>query len=57
MTEPAGHGIGTSRGGLSSKIHAGVDGHAPVTMDAVLDVMRTNVSRLRELLADAVRAL
>ena len=27
MTEPAGHGIGTSRGGLSSKIHAGVDGH------------------------------
>ena len=27
MTEPAGHGIGKSRGGLSSKIHAGVDGH------------------------------
>ena len=25
--EPAGHGIGRSRGGLSSKIHAGVDGH------------------------------
>ena len=25
--EPAGHGIGRSRGGLSTKIHAGVDGH------------------------------
>lgn len=27
LLEPAGHGIGRSRGGLSSKIHAAVDGH------------------------------
>lgn len=27
MIEPAGHGIGRSRGGLSSKIHVVVDGH------------------------------
>ena len=36
---------------------AGVDGHDPVTMDAVLEVMRSNVDRLRGVLADAVRRL
>ena len=42
---------------LVTDYDAGVDGHEPVTMDAVLDVMRTNVSRLRDVLADAVREL
>jgi 5'-methylthioadenosine phosphorylase len=42
---------------LVTDYDAGVDGHEPVTMDAVLEVMRTNVSRLREVLADAVRSL
>ena len=42
---------------LVTDYDAGVDGHAPVTMDAVLDVMRTNVARLRETLADAVHTL
>ena len=42
---------------LVTDYDAGVDGHAPVTMDAVLDVMRVNVARLRVVLADAVRAL
>jgi 5'-methylthioadenosine phosphorylase len=42
---------------LVTDYDAGVDGHAPVTMDAVLDVMRTNVARLRDTLADAVHTL
>jgi 5'-methylthioadenosine phosphorylase len=42
---------------LVTDYDAGVDGHEPVTMDAVLDVMRANVARLRDVLADAVRAL
>ena len=33
---------------------AGVDGHEPVTMDAVLATMSANVARVRELLADAM---
>lgn len=33
---------------------AGVDGHEPVTMDTVLDVMRSNVARVRDLLVAAV---
>jgi 5'-methylthioadenosine phosphorylase len=36
---------------------AGVDGHEPVTMDAVLEVMRANVGRLRELLTVALPTL
>lgn len=40
---------------LVTDYDAGVDGHEPVTMDAVLDVMRSNVSRLRDVLADVVR--
>lgn len=42
---------------LVTDYDAGVDGHEPVTMDAVLEVMRSNVSRLRDVLADAVREL
>lgn len=42
---------------LVTDYDAGVDGHEPVTMDAVLDVMRSNVLRLRDVLADAVRSL
>lgn len=33
---------------------AGVDGHEPVTMDAVLETVRRNVDRVRDLLAAAV---
>jgi 5'-methylthioadenosine phosphorylase len=39
---------------LVTDYDAGVDGHDPVTMDAVLEVMRSNVSRLRDVLTDAV---
>jgi hypothetical protein len=33
---------------------AGIDGHEPVTMDAVFAVMRANVTRVRELIVDTV---
>ncbi|MEO6651579.1 MAG: S-methyl-5'-thioadenosine phosphorylase [Ilumatobacteraceae bacterium] len=33
---------------------AGIDGHEPVTMDAVLRVMSSNVERLRDVLAHAI---
>ena len=36
---------------------AGVDGHEPVTMDAVFAVMHDNVARVRRLLEHAVPAL
>ena len=36
---------------------AGVDGHEPVTMDRVFAVMRTNVDRVRRVLAAAVESL
>lgn len=39
---------------LVTDYDAGVDGHEPVTMDAVFAMMRTNVSRVRELIVDAV---
>lgn len=42
---------------LVTDYDAGVDGHEPVTMDAVLEVMRSNVSRLKVVLGDAVRTL
>jgi 5''-deoxy-5''-methylthioadenosine phosphorylase len=42
---------------LVTDYDAGVDGHEPVTMDAVLEVMRSNVARLRDVLTDAVRDL
>lgn len=39
---------------LVTDYDAGVDGHEPVTMDAVLAVMHANVARVRELIAAAV---
>ena len=42
---------------LVTDYDAGVDGHEPVTMEAVLEVMRTNVDHLRDVLADAVTHL
>ncbi len=39
---------------LVTDYDAGVDGHEPVTMESVLDVMRTNVSHLRDVLTLAV---
>ena len=33
---------------------AGVDGHEPVTMEAVLDVMRSNVAAVRQLIIEAI---
>lgn len=36
---------------------AGVDGHEPVTMDAVLETMAANIETVRTLLAEAVPAL
>ena len=36
---------------------AGVDGHEPVTMDHVFAVMRSNVDRVRGVLAAAVESL
>jgi 5'-methylthioadenosine phosphorylase len=39
---------------LVTDYDAGVDGHEPVTMEAVMAVMRDNVARVRELIADAI---
>ena len=39
---------------LVTDYDAGVDGHAPVTMDAVLTTMRSNISRLRDVLTTAI---
>ena len=39
---------------LVTDYDAGVDGHEPVTMDAVFAMMRSNVARVRELIVDAV---
>ena len=39
---------------LVTDYDAGVDGHAPVTMDAVLAVMRANVATVRDLIVDAI---
>lgn len=39
---------------LVTDYDAGVDGHEPVTMDAVLAVMRDNIERLRDVLAAAI---
>lgn len=39
---------------LVTDYDAGVDGHEPVTMNAVLAVMRDNVTRLRNVLAGAI---
>jgi 5'-methylthioadenosine phosphorylase len=42
---------------LVTDYDAGVDGHAPVTMEAVLDVMRGNVTHLRDVLTRAVPSI
>ncbi|HEY5664255.1 MAG TPA: S-methyl-5'-thioadenosine phosphorylase [Ilumatobacter sp.] len=39
---------------LVTDYDAGVDGHPPVTMDAVFETMRDNVERLRRVLASAI---
>ena len=39
---------------LVTDYDAGVDGHEPVTMDAVFAVMRANVARVRGLIVDAI---
>ncbi|WP_197085747.1 IS5 family transposase [Corynebacterium comes] len=52
MTEPAGHGIGRSRGGLSSKIHAGVDGHGRPLSVVVTGGQRNDGAMLQAVLDD-----
>ena len=42
---------------LVTDYDAGVDGHEPVTMNTVLQVMRSNIERLRDVLAAAVPAI
>ena len=42
---------------LVTDYDAGVDGHEPVTMEAVLEVMRSNVAHLRDVLARVVPAI
>ena len=42
---------------LVTDYDAGVDGYAPVTMEAVLEVMRSNVSHLRDLLTRAIPSI
>jgi 5'-methylthioadenosine phosphorylase len=42
---------------LVTDYDAGVDGHEPVTMEAVFAVMRTNVARVQALIADAIEHL
>jgi len=39
---------------LVTDYDAGVDGHEPVTMDAVLTVMRANVARVQSVIVDAI---
>lgn len=39
---------------LVTDYDAGVDGHEPVTMDAVMAVMRANVSRVQAVIVDAI---
>jgi len=39
---------------LVTDYDAGVDGHEPVTMDAVFEMMRANVARVREVIATAI---
>lgn len=41
---------------LVTDYDAGVDGHAPVTMEAVMAVMRANVARVQALIIDAIGA-
>ncbi len=50
--EPAGHGIGRSRGGLTSKIHAAVDGHGRPLAAVVTGGQRNDGAMLQAVLAD-----
>ncbi|WP_448062762.1 IS5 family transposase [Cellulomonas hominis] len=50
--EPAGHGVGRSRGGLSTKIHAAVDGHGRPMSVVVTGGQRNDGAMLVEVLAD-----
>ncbi|WP_202863574.1 IS5 family transposase [Ornithinimicrobium avium] len=50
--EPAGHGIGRSRGGLTTKIHAAVDGHGRPLALVVTGGQRNDGAMLAEVLAD-----
>jgi 5'-methylthioadenosine phosphorylase len=50
-------GIAYATVALVTDYDAGVDGHEPVTMEAVLAVMRSNVEALRGVLAAAVPAI
>jgi len=50
--EPAGHGIGRSRGGLTTKIHAGVDGHGRPLAVVVTGGQRNDGAMLAAVLAD-----
>ena len=42
---------------LVTDYDAGVDGHEPVTMEAVLEMVRSNVSRLRDVLTRVVPSI
>lgn len=50
-------GLRYATAALVTDYDAGVDGHEPVTMDAVLAVMRDNVERLRDVLLAAIPSL
>lgn len=50
--EPAGHGVGRSRGGLTTKIHAAVDGHGRPLALVVTGGQRNDGAMLAEVLAD-----
>ena len=50
--EPAGHGIGRSRGGLTTKIHAAVDGQGRPLAVVVTGGQRNDGAMLTEVLAD-----
>ncbi|GAB2473395.1 hypothetical protein GCM10007967_30200 [Xylanimonas ulmi] len=50
--QPAGHGIGRSRGGLTSKIHAAVDGHGRPLALVVTGGQRNDGAMLAQVLAD-----
>lgn len=50
--EPAGHGVGRSRGGLTTKIHAAVDGKGRPLALVVTGGQRNDGAMLPEVLAD-----
>src|SRR5699024_10945946 len=50
--EPAGHGIGRSRGGLTTKIHAAVDGRGRPLAIVVTGGQRNDGAALAEVLGD-----